>query len=148
MSREVEGWRAVAELVASGLFPEGMSSDWDIEEVGDDWEYAGIVLPRTGTGKDGDGVSSTVRAGTIWRSPLPPEVTVPIDEEVAVCEWGDVETAPETSGIELVVEKAEVLVVPCVISASSPVKRRSSLTGESRSTARAGGATEIHCCGI
>src|SRR6266702_117277 len=73
---------------------------------------------------------------------------VPIGEKVAVSEWGSVETAPETSRIEQAVAEAEVLVVSCVISASSPVERRSFLTGEPRSTARVGGATEIHCCGI
>ena len=36
VSRGVVGWGAVAELVASDIFPEGMWSDRDIEEVEDD----------------------------------------------------------------------------------------------------------------
>jgi len=60
LSRREVGQKAVAEFVVSDLIPEGMSSDWDIEEVEGDWEHAGFVFPRTGIGKDGDGVSSAV----------------------------------------------------------------------------------------
>lgn len=52
--------RTVVELfVASDLVPEGMWLDQDIEEVGDDWGYVGIVFPGTEIRKEGDGVSGT-----------------------------------------------------------------------------------------
>ncbi len=46
-------------FVASDLVPEGMWLDQDIEEVGDDWGYVGIVFPGTEIRKEGDGVSGT-----------------------------------------------------------------------------------------
>lgn len=45
VSRRVVGRGVVAELVAS-VVVHGMSSDRDIENIWDDWEYAGVAQNR------------------------------------------------------------------------------------------------------